>query len=314
MMVGHAAVAFVLGALLARYWGFAPERALLVGFAAGAFAVVPDVDMGYALVGIATSFPTDLSSLQSTFWDSGLEVHRGLTHSLVIGAVGAVGFGAIAHRGAWRVLGGALLAGLLVATPLYAGLLAVGVMTSFLAAGVVVVYVALTYDVSPRSILAAALLGILSHPFGDIFTGTAPQLFYPFDLRVLPSRVLLSADPTIHLLSVFALELLVIWLAVDVYLRLRGERLWPHVHRRAVLGAGYAAVVLAVPPPTLDVSYHFVFSILAVSVVGVVDLPVPDLQTPEGRRVVGLTALTAVSVALLAYTGAYVVLHLDALL
>lgn len=314
MMVGHAAVAFVLGALLARYWGFAPERALLVGLAAGAFAVVPDVDMGYALVGLATSLPTSLSGLQHTFWDSGLEVHRGLTHSLVIGAIAAVGFGALAHRGPLRVVGGLLLVALLALTPLFGGLLAFGVMISFLAAGVVTVAAALWYDVSPRSILATALVGILSHPFGDIFTGTAPQLFYPFDVRVLPQRIELFADPTMHLLAVFGLELLVLWLAASVYLRLREIRLWSHVHRRAVLGAGYAAVVLAVPPPTLDVSYHFVFSILGVSVVGAVDVPMPDLSSPKSRLTVALTALAAVSVALLAYTAAYVLLHLDTLL
>ena len=307
MMVGHAALAFAIAVWVSHRYGFAPERALLVGTAAGAFAVVPDVDMGYALVGLATAGTIDPSVLQETFWDAGLTVHRGMTHSLVVAGVAGVGFGLLAYRDSRRLAGIALLAGMLVVTGAFLGVLETGVMASFVLAGAVVAVGARRAGIDSRSVLAAALIGVLSHPFGDLFTGTAPRLLYPFDVRLLPTRVTLSADPTLHLLGAFALELAMVWLAVGVYLAVRDQPMRVHVHRRAVLGAGYAAAVLALPPPTLSVSYHFVFSVLAVGVVcGSVDLPAPDLRCSRTRRRVLLTSLTAVTVALMAYAAAYV--------
>ncbi|PSP36905.1 hypothetical protein BRC66_07750 [Halobacteriales archaeon QH_2_66_30] len=308
MMVGHAALAFAIAAWVSHRYGFEAERALLVGAAAGAFAVVPDVDMGYALVGLATAGTVDPSVLQETFWDSGLTVHRGMTHSLVVAGVAGVGFGLLAYRDSRRLAGLGLLTGMVVATGVFLGVLETGVMASFVLAGVVVAIGARRAGVEPESVLAAALVGVLSHPFGDLFTGTAPKLLYPFDVRLLPTRVTLSADPTLHLLGAFATELATVWLAFAVYMAVRGRPLRGHVHRRAILGAGYAAAVLAFPPPTLSVSYHFVFSVLAVGVVcGSVDVPTPDLRCPETRRTVLLTSLTAITVALVAYAAAYLI-------
>jgi membrane-bound metal-dependent hydrolase YbcI (DUF457 family) len=314
MMVGHAALAFAIAALLAHRLGFSPERALSVGLVAGLFAVVPDVDMGYAFIAIATAGTLDLSVLQATFWDAGLTVHRGMTHSLVVGGIAALGFGLTAFRSYRRLAGVAVLGSLFVGTILYLSLVEVGVMLSFLLAGIAVVAGARYFDIGPKPILGAALVGVLSHPFGDIFTGSAPELFYPLNISVLPHRVLLSPDPTLHLLLSFVLELLTIWFAVAVYLRFRDERLSDHVHRRAVFGAGYAAAILALPAPTLAVSYHFVFSVLAVGLVGVsVDLPLPDLSSQDSRRTTLVTALAAISMAWLGYTTAYAFLQLSVL-
>jgi membrane-bound metal-dependent hydrolase YbcI (DUF457 family) len=229
-----------------------------------------------------------------------------MTHSLVVAGVAGVGFGLLAYRDSRRLAGLGLLTGTVVATGAFLGVLETGVMALFVLAGAVVAVGARRAGVEPRSVLAAALFGVLSHPFGDLFTGTTPGLLYPFDVRLLPTRVTLSADPTLHLLGAFALELATIWLAVGVYLAVRDQPMRAHVHRRAVLGAGYAAAVLALPPPTLSVSYHFVFSVLAVGVIcGSADLPAPDLRCSRTRRTVLLTSLTAVTVALVAYAAAY---------
>lgn len=307
MMVGHAALAFALAALLARRLGVARERALLIAITAGAFAIVPDADMGYAVVGVVTAETIQLSGLLDAFWDAGLTVHRGLTHSLLVAGTAGLGFGLVARRGLARAAGVAILGGLVVATIASVGGLEAGVMTSFVLAGAVVVGGARRVGLTPREVLASALLGLLSHPFGDMFTGTAPELLYPLDVRLLPTRVTLSGDPTLHLLGAFGLELATVWLALAVYLRLRDEPLRAHLHRNAVLGAGYAAAALALPAPTLAVSYHFVFSVLAVGTVGIsVDPPVPDLRSVRTRNGVLLTGLAAITIAVACYGVAYV--------
>jgi len=305
-MVGHAALAFAFAAGAAASLGVSRERALLFGAVAGAFAVVPDVDMGYAAVGLA-SILSGGGAFPEAFWETGNVVHRGMTHSLLVGGISAVLFGLSAYGRRLGVAGAAGLAGLVAVTFLRLGGLEAGVMALFVLAGVAVAVGARWVGVPPRAVLAAALVGVLSHPFGDIFTGTAPQLLYPLDVHLLPERVLLSTDPTMHLLKTFGLELLAVWLAVVVCLRLRERPLRTHVHRRAVLGAGYVSMVLALPPPTLSVSYHFVFSVLAVGLVGVVDLPVPDLRNPGARWTVVATGLAAVTIAWVAYAIGYVV-------
>jgi membrane-bound metal-dependent hydrolase YbcI (DUF457 family) len=304
MMVGHAALAFALAAWAAAILGLSRERALAVAVAAGAFAAVPDVDMGYAVVGLARAFQGG-GSFPEVFWETGNVVHRGVTHSLLVGGVTATLFGLVAYRGRLRLAGVVGLCSLVVGAIPVLGWLEATVMVIFVAAGLAVALTSRWMGLSPRATLAAALVGVLSHPFGDMFTGTAPELLYPLDVHLLPQRLLLSSDPTLHLLGTFGLELTAIWLAAAVYLHLNGRHVLGYVHRRAVLGAGYVGAVLALPPPTLSVSYHFVFSVLAVGLVGVVDLPVPDLRSPKSRRGVAVTGLAAVTIAWLTYIVGY---------
>jgi hypothetical protein len=148
------------------------------------------------------------------------------------------------------------------------------------------------------------------------------------------ARLTLHSDPTLHLLGAFGVELVTIWLAVLTVLRLAGVH--PTVEARAGLGAAYAASVLVIPAPTLDVSYQFVFSVLAVGTVGL--LPrfrfdgdgrvrpasgIGDLSPARGVRDDGeglpvalevpsvttsvVTALLAVTLAWLGYGVAYLV-------
>jgi len=210
------------------------------------------------------------------------------------------------------LLGAGILTGLLAATLAFVGVLETGVLVSFAIGGVAVALGGRWLGLDPRDVLVAALIGVLSHPFGDVFTGTAPQLLYPLDIRLLPTRVLLSGDPTLHLLAVFGLELATIWLALCAYSRLFRRPLWPHIHRRASLGAVYAVVVLVVPPPTLDVSYQFVFSVLAVGIIGgSARIPMPNLRSERSRRTILLTALATVTIAWLSYMLAYIFLQIS---
>jgi membrane-bound metal-dependent hydrolase YbcI (DUF457 family) len=282
------------------------ERALLFGAVAGAFAIVPDVDIGYAVVGIATADPAGLESFPDVFWETGNIVHRGLTHSLAVGSIAAVLFGLAARRDSLRLAAVAGLAGGVVLTFLQFGTLEAGVIASFSVAGLLVVAGARRFDLEPRTVFAAALLGLLTHPFGDVFTGTSPTLLAPIDVQLLPKRVSLSSDATLHLLGAFGIELAVVWMAVLVYLLVHNPPVRAHVDRRAVLGVGYASMVFVLPPPTLAVSYQFVFSVLATGiVVAALDLPRPDIRSSDVQHSLAVTGLATVTIAWLAYTAGY---------
>jgi membrane-bound metal-dependent hydrolase YbcI (DUF457 family) len=301
MFVGHGLLAFALTAAAAHARGWPRERALAVGAMAAAFALAPDVDMAYAPVGFVGA--DGLLSAASGFWSASTRVHRSVTHSLVVGLwVTLVVFAARHdHR-----LGAALACALALAGTLLTGPLAGAVLALFAASALLLAFVAARLDLSARTTAAAAALGVLSHPFGDVFTGEPPAFLYPFDVTLLHSRVVLHPDPTFHLLAAMGLELLTAWLAVAVYLHLDGRRLRDHVSGRATLGAGYAGAVAVLPAPTLETSYPFVFSViglgLLVSLAAVRDGP--RRERPHHGVVTGLTAVT---LAALAYAVAYAV-------
>ena len=133
-------------------------------------------------------------------------------------------------------------------------------------------------------------------------------MLYPLGSGVPAEPVVLSADPTLHQLGTFGLELAILWLAA-AYCLLQERSLRSHVDPRAILGAGYVPAIAILPPPTLEVSYHFVFSVLAVGAVAlVVDPPVPDVRLERTRATVAVTTLAAVTVALAGYAVAYLVI------
>jgi len=304
MFIGHALLAFALVVGAAERFSVPRERVLQYGIVAGLFAAVPDVDVVYAPVGLL------LRSVETVgpdvFWETANVIHRGPTHSLVMGAVLALAVycWAVATRPA-RALSLALAALLVVVGSLYSGVVGGAVVLVFVVSGFVVATLASYRGVAPRPLLALALVGLLSHPFGDLFTGSPPPLLYPFDAVLVAERVALHPDPTGQLLAAFAVELGAIWLAVWTYAAHTDRRLPELVSPRASLGAGYAAAALLLPAPTLEQSAHFVFSVLAISVVGA---PVrPFSRGVDSLRMV-VTGLAAVTVAAVAYALAYGVL------
>lgn len=311
MFVGHGLLAFAVAAGVAHALGWSRERALAVGLVAGAFGLAPDVDVLYAPAGLLVSLSPE------AFWAAGNAVHRAVTHSLVVGAVAAVAAwllaGATSPEGyAERVdrarlgAGGLLLAGLVAVAAAVTGPLAALVTAAFAVAVALVALAAPKLGLGPRAAGAAALVGLLTHPFGDLFTGAPPTMLYPFDAVLVAERVVLHPDPTLHLLGAMGVELATAWLALLVYLRLDGYRLREHLAGRAGLGAGYAAVAPLLVPPTLGVSYHFVFSVLAVGLVAAVASR--DVRRRPLR--VAVTGLAAVTLAALAYAAVYLGLWL----
>jgi membrane-bound metal-dependent hydrolase YbcI (DUF457 family) len=272
--------------------------------------------MLYAPVGLVGA-RLDALALASAFWSTSTVVHRGVTHSLVVAAcvalVAVVWFRGT--RGESRsVVGAAFVAGaaLVAGVALDAGALG-GLVTAAFVVGAMVLsaVVARSTTLGMRSFALAATFGLLSHPFGDVFTGEPPAFLYPFDVVLVAERVTLAGDPTLHLLAAFAVELLTIWLAVVVLSDLSGVRVRDSVLPRVAVAAGYAVSVFLIPPPTLDLSYPFVLSVVAVAVVGAIPRVrlVGDRRvTVPDRRAAFVTALSAVTVAWGAYAVAYLLL------
>ncbi|KTG08547.1 hydrolase [Haloprofundus marisrubri] len=315
MFVGHALLAFALVAGAAAARGTDSTRAFALGAVAAAFAAAPDVDMAYALVGVVGAQTTDALAVASQFWQTGNLVHRAMTHSVVVAPVVAVAAGLWVRGrrlGRWREMVAA--AGLLASVVAVSGVVSSGLgATIMLLFAIVVVAVAEATerwtDLGPTATFSTALVGLVSHPFGDLFTGSPPVMFYPFEFTVFPDRLALSGESTLNLLGAFGLELLTIWVGLLVALYLSGYSFRDAIDGRAALGAAYAVSVLLIPAPTLELSYPFVFSILAVGMVGVaprVEIRRRRVELPD--RVAALcTGLAAVSVAGFAYTVAYLV-------
>ena len=328
MFVGHGGLGFVIVAWLALALDRPVREAAALGIIAAAFGTLPDVDMVYAPLGLLSGVGS-LAGASAAFWESAGVVHRTATHSLVVGGLATLGVGAwLARSARWRNRaqsreGGAvqrLTAGWdrpslvlsLVAVAVGTLVVLVGVSGGGAVGGVVVaLFVAGAFGIATLArradlpgdwIVLAAGVGLLTHPFGDLLTGTPPHLLYPLDVVLLDGRIVLAPDPTVNLLLAFFVELAVIWLGLATVARLQGWRLGWRVHPRAALGVGYAAVLVAVPAPSIDAAAPFVVSVLAVGVVGA-PLAVRD-RNGRWWDVVA-TATTAVTVAGLAYLLAY---------
>ena len=312
MFAGHALLAFALAAGAASLAGCDADRALAVGVLAGVFGLVPDVDILYAPVGLAGA--ASLPAAETAFWATGNVVHRTATHSLVVGGAAAVAAGLWARRTRPGRALAALLSAAVVAVGLADAALVAIVLAAFVAAVVAVAEAAARRGIAARDVALAAAVGLLSHPFGDVFTGGPPALFYPMDVAVLAERVVLHPDPTLNLLGAFGLEVATAWAAVVVYLRVTDRRLTPYVGPHAALGVGFAGAVLLLPPPSLEAPYRFVAGALGVGAIAAAGVRVGDRRTPFRptddrplyRLDAAVTGLVALSAALVAYGILYV--------
>jgi membrane-bound metal-dependent hydrolase YbcI (DUF457 family) len=311
MIAGHALLAFALGAALARRWR-PPRDALAVGAVAGAFALVPDVDMAFSLLAIL--HVANGAAPLDAFWDAGLLAHREVTHSLVLGPVVALAALRVTGRGTWERGAGALALATLAAWIWVAAGPVAGVATLlYVGAAAGVALVGRRY-VDHRALLGAALVGLLSHPPGDLFTGTPPHLLYPLGPQLVTERIPLAADPTLNVVGVFGLELAAAWAATAVLASIQG---W-HLRRLAspLAAIGLVAVVLPAwlpSPASLGDPYAFAGSMLALgagatvatATAGSRDLPaVPGRVDPRIRAWV--TGLTTVTIAGAAFAVAHV--------
>lgn len=303
MFLGHATLAFAIAVLVATTMGVSRERALALGLTAGLFAAVPDVDMAYALAGLTATDGGGVLSVTESFWATSTLVHRAITHSLVVAVPASVAFVLATRTRLERVASAGILTALVVLSFTVSGSLGGFVMLLFAVAGVLVSQWTTRFDLDRSTMLAVAFLGLASHPFGDVLTGEPPRLLYPLNMTVFDGRIALHGDATLHLLGAFAIELAAIWLGVLAYHHATDTSIRKRVDARAAVGVAYGLAVFVIPPPTLDLSYHFVFSVLAVGIVGAVPHPI-QRRLPDATSAT-VTGLAAVTIAGLGYALAY---------
>jgi hypothetical protein len=224
-----------------------------------------------------------------------------VTHSLLVGCLGAL---LVTHSHRNRLTGGLLGLGLVGALALAMGASSGLIVAAFLLAGGAVAALGAHLGLSTRSILAVALLGFLTHPFGDLLTGTPPPLLAPLETGFLTTRIAPFTDPTLNLLLAFGVELAVIWFGVWTLSRTAGHHLKPAINPRAALGASAAVAVFVLTPPTMAASAHFVLPTVALGTVGVLPRGLPP-RRPVAPLTAIVTGLAAITVAVATYTGVY---------
>ncbi|WP_439026600.1 metal-dependent hydrolase [Haloarchaeobius sp. DT45] len=319
MYIGHGLLGFALGGILGLRLGTSRSRALTMALLAGAFGMVPDVDLAYTVYVVVKAGPQNVFPTTEYVWaEAGSwAVHRKLTHSLVVGCLGVAVVSCIAAGArddvhpaiAFGGLGAALTAlfGIVLSSHELIGLLT---LSLYVLASVGLTLWAVRRELPTPLVGAAAAIGLLTHPFGDVFMGTPPAFLYPLATVGPAEKIALAPDPTVNLVTLFALEVVLAWAAIWTAMELTSRRLRSYVTARSVLGAGFAASALVIPPPTLDLAYHFALGTIGLGVaVGVM----PSLVVTGGydRETVlqGLgTSLATVTFAITGYLVAYVVL------
>ncbi|MBB6647025.1 metal-dependent hydrolase [Halobellus ruber] len=340
MFVGHEFLAFALAGWGALQVGCSDRTALHAGVVAAVAALLPDLDVVYAVGTYAVAVAGGAPLGWDAFWGVANATHRVVTHTLPTGGVAtlwlaaAVAVGRRRSPGADRgrsgstaavTLAGAaaagaalLLAGFRAAVSPSAAVVAAGFLACVAAAGWVL---AARVGLSTMGVTAAAGVGFLSHPFGDVFLAAPPPLFSPFEPVVWAGRVSLAADPTLDLLGVLAVELLAVWLGVAAFTRVAGDRMG-HIDRlrdafdrRAAAGLAYAPAAVVLPRPTIVDAHVLGATVVPLAAVVGVWAGYASFRRDGGATagrvgaaVAGfLAGLAALTLAGVAYTVAYVV-------
>lgn len=276
MFVGHEFLAFALAAWGAVRVGVGDRAALHAGAVAAVAALLPDLDVAYALATYIVAVAGGTPLGWEAFWGVANATHRVVTHTLPTGVVAALWLGAAVAVTRWRtpgpgrgspgraatvalvgavIVGAAiLLVGFGVAVSLSAAVVAGGFLACVAAAGW---GLATRVGLSTRGVAAAAAVGFLSHPFGDVFLAAPPPFLSPFGPAVYPGRVSLAADPTLDLLSILGVELAAVWAGVAAFTGVAGRRIGHSdrvrdvFDRRAAVGVAYAPAAVVLPRPTI---------------------------------------------------------------
>ena len=277
MFVGHEFLAFAIAGWAARRLGADGRAALQAGLVAALAALLPDLDVLYALATYAAAVAGGTPLGWEPFWGVANATHRVVTHTLPTGIVAALAFGAasavgrrrtavagadrsrsaraaaIALVGAAAVGTAVLLSGFRAAVSPAAAVVAGGFLACVAAAGWAL---AARTTLPTAGVTAAAGVGFVSHPFGDVFLVVPPPLLSPFGPPVLIGRVSLAADPTLHLLGALFVELAAVWVGLAVVSRVcadrvGGGRLRNAIDRRAGVGVAYAPAAVVLPRPTI---------------------------------------------------------------
>ncbi|WP_256545958.1 metal-dependent hydrolase [Halobellus inordinatus] len=320
MFVGHEFLAFALAGLGAHRLGGDERASLWLGAVAALAALLPDLDVVYAVATYAAAVAGGTPLGWEAFWGVANGVHRVVTHPLPVGVVGTLVFGATVvavrrgrgtnsnlaqptdstgpndveppspiarrHSSIPAVAGVAVavVAAITLLATFYttdggaatlvaaAFLLVVGVVGALAGRRTTAAFAGDRTSLSPTALTAAAGVGFLTHPFGDVFLAAPPPLLSPFGPPLLTERIVLATDPTLNLLGILFAEVATVWAGVAVFSRvtadrLGGVRLRGAVDARAALGVGYAPAAFLLPRPTIADAHVLGFTIVPLAIV-----------------------------------------------
>lgn len=321
MFLGHAFAALAIGVAVARLAGGDDATALSLGVVAAAAAILPDLDL---LVGAGTYLVQTIGPGGSSWeglWGTSNAIHRGLSHTLLggVGIATVLAGTAMGRRHGREDRPRIALAALTVALAVGLGVIwiarKVGGTSELLALAIVLAgAVVLGAVVAPRmeiggiAIAGAALLGVLSHPFGDVFMSTPPRVFYPLYVPFLTESVRLASDPTLNLLAISFVELGTIWAGVLALANATRTPIRPLLSPWAGLGLAYPLLMVFLPRPTMTDAHWLGFTLVPFGLVGLLGfLGVFGRSWRRSTSVASAagTALGTVTVAALAYLLAY---------
>ena len=279
MFVGHELLAFAVAGWGARRIGCDDRTALHAGGVAAVAALLPDLDIGYAVVTYVVAVAGGAPLGWEAFWGVANATHRVVTHPLPTGVAATLVLGAavavsgrrpspaggrprppsrstttVALAGVAVVGSAVLLSGVRTGVSPAAATVAGGFLACVAVAGWLL---APRTDLSLSGTIAAAGVGFLSHPFGDTVLAAPPPLLSPFGPPVWTQRVSLVADPTLDIVSVLFVELVAVWAGLAVFSRVAGDRVGPGgrlrdvLDRRAGVGLAYAPAAVLLPRPTI---------------------------------------------------------------
>jgi hypothetical protein len=133
MIAGHFLLVFPLAALLSRYIGVGKTDAVKIGFLAGGFALLPDINIIYAWKKIL-ALSSGFYQFTEAFWRASQATHRGLSHSLVTLLIGASGFTLHQHRSS-KIVAAALTSFMVLFGFFFGGVLTLVVLVLFTTGG-----------------------------------------------------------------------------------------------------------------------------------------------------------------------------------
>lgn len=232
MFIGHGFAAAVLTVLVIRVaFPEFRDRETVLAVVAFVFGILPDIDMLHTLLEMflyLTNNPglvLSPSTLLDVFWTLSWDVHRGLTHSILVVTVLALFLYRLAQdrrdydgtieprqftREQFYDLTSAptrrLLAVLVVLSIFATGVTEFLVFWLFVFATVAVTLVLTNAGVTrPRELLLSALVGMASHPLGDLWLGPSFQIFAPLPYES-PRHQPLLGDETLHYTIAYSVE------------------------------------------------------------------------------------------------------------
>lgn len=265
MIIGHFFLAFALTAIIGKYLKLEDERTLKLGLLAAVLALTPDIDIVFALKEIF-ALGSGFYEFTDSFWTASEATHRGLTHSLII--LGATSSGLITYQRTGNKLFASLLLTGFTAAAATQGILPAATIAIFIA-----LCLALTERIGKEFSLKEYSLGLFTgliiHPFGDVFTGTPPEFFYPLGLTLIESRIVLHSDPVINLLSILLIELSTAVLAIKKYSDIKELKIGDELSYIPLLGILFVFPGLFIREPTMSTSYQMVGGLVVFSAAAV---------------------------------------------